>query len=63
MHWTCTTSLGEVRRYNILKNSVNQTSFKAVHAKCAYPIEQIGAKLREMMPWIKQRALVNRSRN
>jgi ketol-acid reductoisomerase len=28
-----------------------------------HPIEQVGAKLREMMPWIKQRALVDRSRN
>jgi ketol-acid reductoisomerase len=26
-------------------------------------IEQVGAKLREMMPWIKQRALVDKSRN
>jgi ketol-acid reductoisomerase len=32
--------------------------------KCTeHPIEQVGAKLREMMPWIKQRALVDRSRN
>jgi ketol-acid reductoisomerase len=29
----------------------------------AHPIEDIGAKLRAMMPWIKQRALVDRSRN
>jgi ketol-acid reductoisomerase len=29
----------------------------------AHPIEQIGEKLRTMMPWIKQRALVDRSRN
>jgi len=28
-----------------------------------HPIEEIGAKLRAMMPWIKQRALVDRSRN
>jgi len=28
-----------------------------------YPIEEMGAKLRAMMPWIKQRALVDRSRN
>jgi ketol-acid reductoisomerase len=28
-----------------------------------HPIEQIGEKLRAMMPWIKQRALVDRSRN
>ena len=26
-------------------------------------IEEVGAKLREMMPWIKQRALVDKSKN
>jgi ketol-acid reductoisomerase len=35
-----------------------------MRAKCAaHPIEQVGAKLREMMPWIKKSALVDRSRN
>jgi ketol-acid reductoisomerase len=48
----------------MLENKVNQTSFKATRAKlAAHPIEQVGAKLREMMPWIKQRALVDKSRN
>ena len=48
----------------MLENKVNQTSFKATRAKLAeHPAEKIGAKLREMMPWIKQRALVDRSRN
>jgi ketol-acid reductoisomerase len=48
----------------MLENKVNQTSFKAMRAKLAeHPIEQVGARLREMMPWIKQRALVDRSRN
>jgi ketol-acid reductoisomerase len=48
----------------MLENRVNQTSFKAMRAKnAAHPIEEIGAKLREMMPWIKQRAMVDRSRN
>jgi len=48
----------------MLENKVNQTSFKAMRAKLAeHPIEQVGAKLREMMPWIKQRALVDRSKN
>jgi ketol-acid reductoisomerase len=28
-----------------------------------HPIEEIGAKLRGMMPWIKERALVDRTRN
>src|SRR5215475_4599096 len=48
----------------MLENRVNQTSFKATRAKLAdHPIEQVGAKLRDMMPWIKQRALVDRSKN
>lgn len=48
----------------MLENRVNQTSFKAMRAKlAAHPAEEVGAKLRAMMPWIKQRALVDRSRN
>jgi ketol-acid reductoisomerase len=48
----------------MLENRVNQTSFKAMRAKLAqHPAEQVGEKLRAMMPWIKQRALVDRSRN
>jgi ketol-acid reductoisomerase len=48
----------------MLENRVNQTSFKAMRAACAaHPIEQVGEKLRAMMPWIKQRALVDKSRN
>ena len=48
----------------MLENKVNQTSFKAMRTKlAAHPAEAVGAKLREMMPWIKQRALVDRSRN
>ncbi|MFO1096738.1 MAG: ketol-acid reductoisomerase [Xanthobacteraceae bacterium] len=48
----------------MLENRVNQTSFKAMRAKmAAHPIEDIGAKLRAMMPWIKQRAMVDKSKN
>ena len=48
----------------MLENRVNQTSFKSMRAKnAAHPIEEVGAKLRAMMPWIKQRAMVDRSRN
>ena len=48
----------------MLENKVNQTSFKATRAKLAeHDIEKVGARLREMMPWIKQRALVDKSRN
>jgi ketol-acid reductoisomerase len=55
---------GKFVRDWMLENKVNQTSFKAMRAACAaHPIEQVGEKLRAMMPWIKQRALVDRSRN
>ena len=48
----------------MLENRVNQTSFKAMRSKlAAHPAEAVGEKLRAMMPWIKQRALVDRSRN
>jgi len=55
---------GRFARDWMLENRVNQTSFKAMRAKCAaHPIEQVGEKLRAMMPWIKQRALVDKARN
>ena len=55
---------GRFARDWMLENKVNQTSFKAMRAKCAaHPIEQVGEKLRAMMPWIKQRALVDKARN
>ncbi|MBV9078548.1 MAG: ketol-acid reductoisomerase [Methylobacteriaceae bacterium] len=55
---------GKFTRDWMLENRVNQTSFKATRAKLAqHDIEIVGAKLREMMPWIKQRALVDKTKN
>ncbi|MCX7296218.1 MAG: ketol-acid reductoisomerase, partial [Hyphomicrobiales bacterium] len=55
---------GRFTRDWMLENKVNQTSFKATRAKLAeHSIEQVGAKLREMMPWIKERAMVDKSKN
>jgi ketol-acid reductoisomerase len=55
---------GRFTRDWMLENRVNQTSFKAMRAKMsADPIEEIGAKLRGMMPWIAERALVDKSKN
>ena len=55
---------GRFARDWMLENKVNQTSFKATRAKLAeHSIEQVGAKLREMMPWIKERALVDKTKN
>jgi ketol-acid reductoisomerase len=55
---------GKFTRNWMLENKVNQTSFKATRAKLAeHPIEQVGEKLRDMMPWIKKGALVDKARN
>ena len=38
--------------------------FKAIrHNNDSHNIEVVGAKLRAMMPWIKQRAMVDKSKN
>ena len=48
----------------VLDNRAGQPELKAARkAAAAHPIEQVGAKLRAMMPWIKQRAMVDKSRN
>src|SRR3978361_811881 len=55
---------GKFARDWMLENKVNQTSFKATRAKlAAHPIEDVGAKLRDMMPWIKKGALGDKTRN
>jgi ketol-acid reductoisomerase len=55
---------GKFTRDWMLENRVNQTSFKAMRARMSeHPIEQIGVKLRAMMPWIAKNALVDKSRN
>jgi ketol-acid reductoisomerase len=41
-----------------------QPKFKAIRRlNDEHPIEEVGAKLRDMMPWIKSKALVDKSRN
>ena len=55
---------GRFARDWMLENKVNQASFKAMRKKMAeHPIEEIGEKLRAMMPWIKEKALVDKSKN
>ncbi|MGV2981591.1 ketol-acid reductoisomerase [Camelimonas sp. ID_303_24] len=55
---------GKFTRDWMLENKVNQASFKATRARNnAHPIEEVGAKLRDMMPWIKEKALVDKSKN
>ncbi len=48
----------------MLENQAGAPRFKAIRRREAeHPIEQVGAKLREMMPWIGQRKLVDKARN
>jgi ketol-acid reductoisomerase len=55
---------GRFARDWMLENKVNQTSFKAMRAKSqAHPIEEVGAKLRAMMPWIGANKLVDKNKN
>ncbi len=55
---------GRFARDWMLENRVGQTNFKAMRrATAAHPIEDVGAKLRGMMPWISKNALVDKARN
>ncbi len=55
---------GRFTRDWMLENKVGQTSFKAMRAKAdEHPCEEVGHKLREMMPWIKEKALVDKAKN
>jgi ketol-acid reductoisomerase len=55
---------GRFARDWMLENKVNQASFKATRRRLAeHPIEEVGEKLRAMMPWIKKGALVDKARN
>ncbi len=55
---------GKFTRDWMLENKVNQTSFKAIRARnAAHPIEEVGARLRAMMPWIAANKLVDKAKN
>ncbi|MBR0659946.1 ketol-acid reductoisomerase [Neoroseomonas oryzicola] len=55
---------GRFARDWMLENKVNQASFKAIRRRNAeHPIEEVGAKLRAMMPWISKNALVDKAKN
>ncbi len=56
---------GKFTRDWMLENKVNQASFKATRARrrLRHDIEKVGEKLRDMMPWIKKGALVDKAKN
>src|ERR1700739_2361176 len=55
---------GRFVRDFMAENMVGQPSFKATRRRAAeHPIEEVGARLRSMMPWITKNALVDKGRN
>jgi ketol-acid reductoisomerase len=55
---------GRFARDWVLENQAGQPNFKASRRRAAaHPIEEVGEKLRAMMPWIAKNRLVDRSRN
>jgi ketol-acid reductoisomerase len=46
------------------ENAAGQASFKATRRRASeHPIEEVGARLRAMMPWITKNKLVDTARN
>ncbi|GAB0116983.1 ketol-acid reductoisomerase [Acidisoma sp. 7E03] len=55
---------GRFARDWMLENKVNQSSFKATRRRLAeHQIEEVGEKLRGMMPWISKNRLVDKAKN
>ncbi len=55
---------GQFAREFILENQAGAASLKAMRRSGqAHPIEQVGARLRDMMPWIKAGKIVDKSKN
>jgi len=55
---------GQFAKEFILENKAGASTLKAMRRLAAeQEVEKVGAKLRDMMPWIKQNRLVDKSRN
>jgi ketol-acid reductoisomerase len=55
---------GKFARDFVLENQAGQPTLKAMRRLGAeHPIEQVGAKLRAMMPWIAKNKLVDKTKN
>jgi ketol-acid reductoisomerase len=61
--------LGEIQRGAfarefILENQAGGVSFNAMRRRAAaHPLEEVGARLRSLMPWLQENRLVDRSKN
>jgi ketol-acid reductoisomerase len=55
---------GKFVRDFMLENQVGQPSFKATRRRAAeHQIEEVGGRLRDMMPWIAKNKLVDQAKN
>ena len=55
---------GKFTKEWMLECSAGQSSFKALRRRGAeHSVEEVGARLRGLMPWLKERQLVDRSKN
>ena len=55
---------GRFAREFILENQAGNVSFEALRKQGAeHPMEEVGARLRGLMPWLKDKRLVDRSKN
>jgi ketol-acid reductoisomerase len=55
---------GKFVRDFMLENAVGQPFFKATRRRASeHQIEEVGARLRAMMPWISKNKLVDKARN
>ena len=60
----CEIQSGQFAREWVLENAAGQASFKAMRRRSAeHEIEQVGERLRGMMPWITAGRLVDKSKN
>jgi ketol-acid reductoisomerase len=55
---------GRFVRDFMAENAVGQPSFKAIRRRAAeHPIEEVGERLRGIMPWITKNKLVDKAKN
>jgi ketol-acid reductoisomerase len=55
---------GEFAKRFILENQSGNVSFEAMRRQAAdHPMEEVGARLRGLMPWLREKQLVDRSKN
>ena len=55
---------GAFARNFILENQAGNVGFSAMRRRAAeHPMEEVGARLRGLMPWLKDKQLVDRSKN